>query len=111
MPQNPGPYKYFDTLTTPAESTSAHSLGNMYDYTQASGINRGEAIIWTSLCQAEEPKCTHTDRKWHLRDKNLFCVSTVTKKSSPWPKQAPDFHFYLKVTFQFVYLCLADILL
>lgn len=76
MPQNPGPY----TLTTPAEATSAHSLGNMYDYTQASGINRGEAIIWTSLCQAEEPKCTHTDRKWHLRDKNLFCVSTVTKK-------------------------------
>lgn len=59
------------------------------------------------------------DRKWYLRDKNLFCVSSAGKKKenptkkppSPWPKQARDFPFCLKVAFQFVYLSLADILL
>lgn len=77
MPQSPGPYRYFVTLTT---SASARSSRDMHDYTQANGNNKSEVVIWTSLCQAEETKCTHTDRKWHLRDKNLFRVSSAAEK-------------------------------
>lgn len=101
-------------LTTSAEAPSPR---DMQDDTQANGNHKSQAIVGMSLCQAEETKCSHTDRKWHLRDKNLFCVSSAATKKpqttnpSPWPKQAPDFQFCLKVTFQFVYLCLADILL
>lgn len=80
VPQSPGPYRCFVTLATYAVAASARFPRDMHDYTQANGNNKSEVIIWTSLCQAEETKCTHTDRKWHLRDKNLFCVSNATKE-------------------------------
>lgn len=80
MPQSPGQYRCFVTLVTSAEAASARSPRDMHDYTEASGNNKSEVIIWTGLCQAEETKCTHTDRKWHLREKNLFCVSSAAKK-------------------------------
>lgn len=82
MPQSPGPYRCFVTLPTSAAAASARSPRDMHDYTQAEGNNKSEVIIWTSLCQAEETKCTHTDRKWHLRDENLFCVSSAAKKAA-----------------------------
>ena len=53
----------YHTHCASAKAVSAPSPSGMHDYTQASGNNKSEVIIWTSLCQLEETKCTHTDRK------------------------------------------------
>lgn len=120
LSQSPGTYRYFVTLAAPAQAVPSCSPRDKHNYTQANR-SKTEVIVWTRFCQAEKTKCAHMDRKWHLRDKNLLCVSSAGKKTqktktqqknpSPWLKQAQDFQFCLKVAFQFVYLSLADILL
>lgn len=41
--------------------------------------------------------------------KPVLCQQ-CSKKSNPWPKKVPDLQLCLKIAFQFVYLCLEDIL-
>lgn len=81
MSESPGTYRCFVILAAPAQAVSSYSPMNKHNYTQANR-NKTEVILWTRVCQAEKTKCAHIDRKWHLRDKNLFCVSSAAKKKS-----------------------------